>query len=64
MDGENNGSKPYEQMDRFAGFKKHPTPIFGWFNTRDPWNHAGVPFRNTINHTCARQGRSTPMISI
>ena len=26
MDGENNGSKPYEQMDDFGGFT---TPIFG-----------------------------------
>ena len=26
MDGENNGSKPYEQMDDLGGF---PTPIFG-----------------------------------
>ena len=29
MDGENNGSKPYEQMDETWGFY---TPIFG-FNT-------------------------------
>ncbi len=26
MDGENNGSKPYEQMDDLGGFT---TPIFG-----------------------------------
>ena len=26
MDSENNGSKPYEQMDDLGGF---PTPIFG-----------------------------------
>ena len=26
MDGENNGSKPYEQMDDLGGI---PTPIFG-----------------------------------
>ena len=24
MDGENNGSKPYEQMDDLGGFWKHP----------------------------------------
>ena len=32
MDGENNGSKPYEQMDDFGGFY-HPKPLFFWFNT-------------------------------
>ena len=33
MDGENHGSKPYEQMDV-------PTPIFGWKHPYGypPWN--------------------------
>ena len=29
MDGENNGSKPYEQMDDFGGVIHVKTPIFG-----------------------------------
>ncbi len=30
MDGENNGSKPYEQMDDLGGFYGKLPPIFGW----------------------------------
>ena len=30
MDGENNGSKPYEQMGWFGGVFDHP---YFWFNT-------------------------------
>ncbi len=31
MDGENDGSKPYEQMDDLGGF-----PPYFWFNTQNP----------------------------
>ncbi len=29
MDGENNGSKPYQSMDDLGGFYRFTTPIFG-----------------------------------
>ena len=41
MDGENNGSKPYEQMDGLGGGEKHP---YFWFNTHVSSNFFPVLF--------------------